>query len=104
MPAQHRNTAAMPTPHPLYTPIQLPYSFLSFRLHGAYLACGHAQVQRLGIHPNQQGNRMQDMNQANRRRLLKMLGGAPMLPIGGVSMAALLAGCNSSDDDDPLRR
>jgi len=40
------------------------------------------------------------MNQANRRRLLKMLGGAPMLPIGGVSMAALLAGCNSSDDDD----
>ncbi|MFF7057071.1 PhoX family protein [Achromobacter spanius] len=43
---------------------------------------------------------MQDMNQANRRRLLKMLGGAPMLPIGGVSMAALLAGCNSSDDDD----
>ena len=23
-----------------------------------------------------------------------------MLPIGGVSMAALLAGCNSSDDDD----
>ncbi|AZS79120.1 DUF839 domain-containing protein [Achromobacter spanius] len=43
---------------------------------------------------------MQDMNQANRRRLLKMLGGAPMLPISGVSMAALLAGCNSSDDDD----
>ena len=43
---------------------------------------------------------MQDTNQANRRRLLKMLGGAPMLPIGGVSMAALLAGCNSSDDDD----
>jgi len=29
-----------------------------------------------------------------------MLGGAPMLPLGGVSMAALLAGCNSSDDDD----
>ncbi len=23
-----------------------------------------------------------------------------MLPIGGVSLAALLAGCNSSDDDD----
>ncbi|APX74040.1 Predicted phosphatase [Achromobacter insolitus] len=43
---------------------------------------------------------MQDLNQANRRRLLKMLGGAPMLPIGGVSLAALLAGCNSSDDDD----
>ncbi|MGE8632435.1 MAG: PhoX family protein [Achromobacter piechaudii] len=43
---------------------------------------------------------MQDTNQANRRRLLKMLGGAPMLPIGGVSMAALLAGCNSSDDGD----
>ena len=43
---------------------------------------------------------MQDTTHANRRRLLKMLGGAPMLPLGGVSMAALLAGCNSSDDDD----
>ena len=43
---------------------------------------------------------MQDTTHANRRRLLKMLGGAPMLPLGGVSMAALLTGCNSSDDDD----
>lgn len=43
---------------------------------------------------------MQDMTHANRRRLLKMLGGAPMLPLGGVGMTALLAGCNSSDDDD----
>ena len=43
---------------------------------------------------------MQDTTHANRRRLLKMIGGAPMLPLGGVSMAALLTGCNSSDDDD----
>lgn len=43
---------------------------------------------------------MQDTTHANRRRVLKMLGGAPMLPLGGVGMAALLTGCNSSDDDD----
>ncbi len=43
---------------------------------------------------------MQDITQANRRRLLKMLGGAPMLPLGGVTLSALLAGCHSDGDDD----
>ncbi|WP_459618331.1 PhoX family protein [Bordetella sp. 2513F-2] len=43
---------------------------------------------------------MQDPIQLQRRRILKLLGGAPMLPLAGGASAVLLAGCNSDDDDD----
>lgn len=39
----------------------------------------------------------------SRRRLLRMLGAAPMLPLGGFATASLLAGCGGdSNDDSPV--
>jgi len=35
----------------------------------------------------------------SRRSLLRLLGAAPMLPLGGAGLSALLAGCGGSDDD-----
>ncbi|ARP95342.1 PhoX family protein [Bordetella genomosp. 13] len=44
---------------------------------------------------------MTDLTQISRRRLLKMLSGAPLLPLGTAAGAsALLAACGGSDDDD----
>jgi hypothetical protein len=36
----------------------------------------------------------------SRRRLLRLLGSAPMLPLAGAAGASLLAGCGGSSDDD----
>ena len=37
----------------------------------------------------------------SRRRLLRLLGATPMLPIGAGTVAAMLAGCGGGDDDSP---
>lgn len=37
----------------------------------------------------------------SRRRLLRLMGATPMLPLGAGGMAALLAGCGGSDNDTP---
>ncbi|GAA4334061.1 DUF839 domain-containing protein [Pigmentiphaga soli] len=45
---------------------------------------------------------MSEIAKPSRRNLLKLLGGAPMLPLaGGVSAATLLAACGGDDDDSP---
>ena len=43
---------------------------------------------------------MTDLNLQARRRLLRMLSGAPLLPIGAVSATTLLTACGGGDDDD----
>jgi secreted PhoX family phosphatase len=42
--------------------------------------------------------RMNENADLSRRRLLRLLGAAPMLPIGAGTMAAMLAGCGGGDD------
>jgi secreted PhoX family phosphatase len=37
----------------------------------------------------------------SRRRLLRLLGATPMLPLGGSAMGAMLAGCGGGDDKPP---
>ncbi len=39
--------------------------------------------------------------QPTRRRALQLMGGVPMLPLGGLSTAALLQGCGGGDDAPP---
>lgn len=43
---------------------------------------------------------MNSTPELSRRRLLRMLGTAPMLPLGGFATASLLAGCGGDDHDD----
>ncbi|KDC41287.1 hypothetical protein L508_2504, partial [Bordetella bronchiseptica M435/02/3] len=41
---------------------------------------------------------MHEPTMSKRRLVLKMLGGAPMLPLGAVGAATLLAGCRAGAD------
>ncbi|WP_376843282.1 hypothetical protein, partial [Bordetella pertussis] len=45
---------------------------------------------------------MHEPTMSKRRLVLKMLGGAPMLPLGAVGAATLLAGCRAGADDAVL--
>jgi len=45
---------------------------------------------------------MNSTTELSRRRLLRMLGAAPMLPLTGFATASLLAGCGGDNDDSPV--
>jgi hypothetical protein len=46
--------------------------------------------------------RMNPTPELSRRRLLRMLGAAPMLPLGSVAAASLLSACGGGSDDAPV--
>jgi secreted PhoX family phosphatase len=50
-------------------------------------------------HPGE--TRMNPTPELSRRRLLRMLGAAPMLPLGSVAAASLLSACGGGSDDTP---
>ena len=45
---------------------------------------------------------MNSTPELSRRRLLRLLGAAPMLPLTGMAGASLLAGCGGDNDDSPV--
>jgi secreted PhoX family phosphatase len=51
-------------------------------------------------HPGE--TRMNPTPELSRRRLLRMLGAAPMLPLGSVAAASLLSACGGGSDDAPV--
>ncbi len=45
-----------------------------------------------------ESNAQTEIGSTSRRKLLKMFGSAPLLPMSGASIAALLAGCDDGTD------